>query len=169
VLVREPSLYDAHEIAEIQVSGWRTAYAHILPPEELRDLDVEKATARWQDRISLSLTGDLRLLVAESGGEVAGFSSFGPAEDADLRDAQLHALYVRPGRWGQGTGQALMAATRRAWADREFAAAVLWVFAGNGRARRFYEESGWALDQRADPRGDDRKRQELRYRLSLAT
>lgn len=170
MIVREPSLYEASEIAEIQVAGWRTAYAHILPARELRDLDVEQASAVWQDRISASLTGDLGLLVTESDGRVSGFSCFGPTLDEDLepgQEAQLYAFYVRPGLWGRGAGQALMTATRRVWTERDLTMAVLWVFAGNGRARRFYEESGWVLDKRVDPRGEDHKRQELRYRLPL--
>jgi GNAT superfamily N-acetyltransferase len=168
--VREPCLYDADEIAKIQIAGWRTADGHILSDRELRALDAEEATTFWQDQISSSLTGELSLLVSESDGEVSGFSSFGQARDHDLQhgyEAELYALYIRPGLWGQGAGQALMNATRQAWTKQDLTVAALWVFARNGRARRFYEESGWVLDSPVEPRGDDHKKLEVRYQLPL--
>ncbi|MEU8819506.1 GNAT family N-acetyltransferase [Actinoplanes sp. NPDC048796] len=67
----------------------------------------------------------------------------GRDEDADpgaVGGAQ--ALYVRPDKWKKGVGRALMDAwVRRLEADG-YRQSVLWVLAGNHRARRFCEATG---------------------------
>lgn len=48
--------------------------------------------------------------------------------------------------WGTGRGRALLAAAEERLRGDGFDEAVLWVLAGNDRARRFYEAAGWAHD-----------------------
>ncbi|WP_343308385.1 GNAT family N-acetyltransferase [Streptomyces sp. SID5770] len=77
---------------------------------------------------------------------------------------------VRPagGAWGTGVGRALLSATTGALVAAGFRSAALWVFAGNERARRFYEAAGWRADGAAvREETGGRVLEELRYRKHL--
>jgi GNAT superfamily N-acetyltransferase len=159
---------DARDVAEIQVTTWREAYAHILSANELDDLDVDKSTDFWRGQISSPPSSRTQILVAELADRIVGFSSFGPVRDDDLKGGsimELYALYVYPTRWGSGVGHSLMSATQHHWAEQRVNEATLWVFDRNERARRFYERSGWRLDRRVQPTGDNATELEVRYRF----
>ena len=144
--VRAAKASDAPAIARVHVDTWRTAYAGILPQGFLDGLSVERREAFW--RSTVEQPGDQRLWVAESGGEVVGFASTGPARDEDLPagSGELMAIYVAPASWDKGLGAHLF---RRAIADlreRGIDPLVLWVLTDNARGRRFYDAMGWAPD-----------------------
>ncbi|MFE7546875.1 GNAT family N-acetyltransferase [Streptomyces gardneri] len=82
--------------------------------------------------------------------------------------AELAALYAVPEVWGTGVGRSLLAASTEVLVTAGFRTAVLWVFTGNARGRRFYEAAGWRPDGRAvhDVTGG-RELEELRYRREL--
>jgi ribosomal protein S18 acetylase RimI-like enzyme len=81
-------------------------------------------------------------------GEVVGWVAFGPYRSADVPDgsAELYALYVRPDRIGTGVGRALMSTALTRTRSLGVRHLLLWVLAGNDRARRFYARSGFAPD-----------------------
>jgi len=54
---------------------------------------------------------------------------------------------VTPEHWGEGIGRDLMLSSVDALVTCGFREATLWVLDANNRARRFYETSGWAVDQ----------------------
>ncbi len=55
-------------------------------------------------------------------------------------------MYVDPGHWRQGVGNALMAAALERLAGLPYEEAVLWTFKANERAISFYERHGWRPD-----------------------
>lgn len=59
---------------------------------------------------------------------------------------ELYALYVTPAWWSAGAGRALMDRVLTSLEADGYRRAVLWVLAGNGRARRFYERAGFTPD-----------------------
>jgi [ribosomal protein S18]-alanine N-acetyltransferase len=86
---------------------------------------------------------DSRLyLVAESGSGLAGYAGlmFVPGG----RQADVLTIAVRPARWGQGTGSALLGALLAAAAERGCAEVFLEVRADNPRARGLYRRRGFA-------------------------
>ncbi|WP_411074424.1 GNAT family N-acetyltransferase [Streptomyces sp. cmx-4-7] len=106
------------------------------------------------------------------GGRPVAFACFRPwpGEGFDpAPTAELAALYALPEVWGTGIGRALLSVTTGALVTAGFRSAALWVFAGNGRARRFYEAAGWRADG-----GAAREEtggwilEELRYRRDLS-
>lgn len=66
-------------------------------------------------------------------------------DEASAR-GEVWMIVVAPDAWGLGVGSALLGEAERRLAARGHRAAVLWVAAGNRRARRFYEHHGWAPD-----------------------
>lgn len=161
---------DASQIAEVQASAWRNAYASILTAAELEGLDTAALTDFWRAQIAAAAQASAHVLVHDDGERIAGFSAFGPARDDDLRQRpdteELYAFYARPECWGQGVGRSLMLSTLSVWAGKGTRTAYLWVLERNERGRTFYEKGGWRPDATAAPSGSDPGAMEIRYLLS---
>lgn len=142
-MVREARLEDAGAIAGVRRRGWQAAYAHVFPADALAGMPVDGDRDFWAGRLEHALPR-AAVVVGEVGGKVAGFASVGPARGEDA--GELYAIYVDPESWGEGLGQALIAAAEDRLAEAGFAEAILWVLDDNPRARRFYEAAGWQPD-----------------------
>jgi GNAT superfamily N-acetyltransferase len=152
VMIRREEPEDAEAVAGVHVRGWRAGYVDIMPEEVLARLNV----TAWARRRRLLGTADVAhpftTLLAESGGKVVGFTSFGPyrnnqdREDLDPSCGEVVSLFVDPAHWGDGTAAALLAAARAGLLDRGFAEYRLWVLARNFRARRFWARAGLCTD-----------------------
>lgn len=145
-MIRVAEAADAHAIATIQVSAWRTAYRGLMPDALLDDLDVDAKAARW--RLSIEAP-DMRILVVERSGVVAGFACVSGARD--LPDGahgvgEIWAMYVSPEHWREGCGRELMHGARDYFSDTGRTRIILWVLEANASARRFYEAEGFAPD-----------------------
>lgn len=92
-----------------------------------------------------SVFGTAELIVAEAGGEVAGFLAL-------LPDGFVSALYLRRSARGQGIGARLIEAAK----ERRPTGLSLWTFEANSDARRFYERHGF-IEQRRTA-GDNEER-----------
>jgi GNAT superfamily N-acetyltransferase len=71
----------------------------------------------------------------------------GPVRD-DGEVGLIYLLYVLPEQWSRGVGTALMQAGMQELRVLGMPEAALWVLRDNLRARRFYEQIGWAPDGR---------------------
>jgi GNAT superfamily N-acetyltransferase len=163
--VRIATEADAEAIETIRVHGWRAAYRHVYPAEDLDALPID--ATRWLARLAAPPDG-WTTVVAEARGRVLGFATVGPSRDED-GVGELYAIYVEPVEWSTGTGRMLL---RRAeeLLGAEYDEASLWVLDENPRARRFYEAFGWAPDggRKAVERLGVRA-PEVRYRKTLAS
>ena len=137
---RSPTLADAEAIARLHVASWREAYGGIVPQEILDRVDVEDRTARWREYLS----GDGVTVLAEDGGEAAGFIRSGPLAEPMVEGADGHifALYVLRRHHRLGIGGALLGRTAAAWLARGGKALSVGVLTQNARARAFYEATG---------------------------
>jgi GNAT superfamily N-acetyltransferase len=138
---------DCDRVAEIRVGGWRSAYRGLVPQSCLDSLDVAQDAERCRTRFRQPGPGVLNL-VAEEDGHVVGWACHGPLRKAEVRtgDAELYAIYVDPGRYGAGVGQALLQESVRLCTAAGHPRMHLWVLKGNARARRFYERLGFRPD-----------------------
>jgi GNAT superfamily N-acetyltransferase len=163
VQVRLASPDDSLAIERARVHGWRTAYRHIYPVDDLDALPIDGD--RWRSRLHVPPPG-WTTFVAEDADGVVGFASVGPSRD-ERGLGELYAIYVEPEAWSTGAGRALMGAAEGRLAE-EYDAALLWVLEDNPRARRFYEQAGWAPDgaRKAEERFGVRA-PEVRYRKKL--
>jgi GNAT superfamily N-acetyltransferase len=136
---------DAAALARIHVLAWQVAYRGHMPDAFLDGIDLDARVAWWEEQLAGDHPADTRLLVVEHDGQPAGFALVRAAEDPPGL-GELQAINTDPGLWGLGLGRALLAAAEAALAELGYDEAILWVVAGNTRARRFYELAGWAAD-----------------------
>lgn len=143
--IRPATLQDARAIAEVHVLSWRHAYINLLPREFLEGLSVEDRKDMWSQAIA---SGQTSVLVAESNGQVIGFSAFGPCrnERVSSSDYELWALYLSPIHWSSGIGRALWLRSREAMIANGATRIGLWVLAGNERAISFYTAAGFCAE-----------------------
>jgi ribosomal protein S18 acetylase RimI-like enzyme len=95
-----------------------------------------------------------RVMVAEHGGDLAGYAMLvhGEPSDPDVAaavrhrpTAELSKLYVHPDRHGGGVASALVEHVLHAAVDEGAVSVWLGVNIHNARANRFYEKSGFAI------------------------
>ncbi|HEY5856367.1 MAG TPA: GNAT family N-acetyltransferase [Aldersonia sp.] len=134
-------------LAACQIACWREAYRGLVPDHVLDAFDVEQRTQQY-DRILAAGTGHtvvaVETVAVDASDAVVGFTSSGPLLDGELPGARcekaLYALYVRRSRYGTGLADRLITTIL---GD---AAALLWVFEDNPRARAFYTRHGFVAD-----------------------
>lgn len=152
IRVREPVPGDSGGIGRVHVRAWQHAYAGIMAASFLDGLDEGAWGRAWRRRLDDRAAGRgepaVELLVAEhpGSGAVTGIATLGPERGGDGDRGELWMINVDPAAWGLGVGSALLAEVEARLAARGLTDAVLWVVAGNTRARRFYQARGWSPD-----------------------
>jgi hypothetical protein len=89
--IRRATVDDAQDIAQIQVSSWRSTYANLLPAEVLANMDVTRRTEVWRNNIN---SPNQDHFVAVLDGRAVGFVCGGPARGTWEYDGELYALYL---------------------------------------------------------------------------
>ncbi|MEV4638055.1 GNAT family N-acetyltransferase [Actinoplanes sp. NPDC049548] len=133
---------DLPKIGDLHFRSRASAYAGILSPAALTFGGPGAMGEWWAERWKWERDTH-RLTVAVAGDVLAGFTYLGPSLDEGV--AELSAIHTDPAFVGTGVGRALMLDALPAL-SRIAPRAVLWVLAGNSRARRFYERGGWTAD-----------------------
>ncbi|MFF4833766.1 GNAT family N-acetyltransferase [Streptomyces sp. NPDC001315] len=152
LVVRDMTLADCGRVSEIRIRGWQSAYQGLMPQSYLDALSVAEDTERRRTWFTQG-DGSVVNLVAERAGEVVGWAAHGAYRDGEVRtgDAELYAIYVHPGHYGGGIGQALLTASVRQRTATGHARMFLWVLRENTDARRFYERAGFRADGAEEP------------------
>ncbi|MGH3453007.1 MAG: GNAT family N-acetyltransferase [Nocardioidaceae bacterium] len=135
VTVRPAEPADAPVVAEIWRSGWPDGHLGNVPDKlvEVRTPeDFDKRAAEGIGRITVAVVGD----------DVAGFVM--------VSGDEVEQVYVSGAHRGSGVAGVLLTEAERQVRAGGHDKAWLAVVAGNGRARRFYERSGWVDDGRFD-------------------
>lgn len=140
-LIRDATVEDAGGIAKVHIETWRSAYAGILPSEYLDRLSWEEDARRLQEYLK-NMGPEYFLLVAETPGEIVGFSSGGPERSGDkVYRGEIYALYVLPAYQKQGIGRRLVGASARRLLQAGAGNLLVWVLSANP-SRQFYERLG---------------------------
>jgi GNAT superfamily N-acetyltransferase len=135
--------FDLFAVGALHYRSRSAAYAGILSAETLARLTADSLSAWWAERWKWERDTH-RLTVAETGGELAGFTYVGPSETPGC--AELYAIHVEPSLVGTGVGRHLMENALPQLAGLGADRAVLWVLEANEQARRFYDRGGWVPD-----------------------
>jgi GNAT superfamily N-acetyltransferase len=152
--VRNASPDDAPTLAELHRVTWRAAYAEMLPPGTLDELDTPQLRHAWADTIA----GGATVLIATEGANPVGFVVAGPAPEDDVaaadgtvpsdaaRTVLVSTLLVEP-RWGRrGHGGRLLAAAAAVFREAGATRGIAWVPAEDAASLSFYRRAGWAPD-----------------------
>ncbi|WP_116040887.1 GNAT family N-acetyltransferase [Amycolatopsis palatopharyngis] len=154
--VRGATIEDVPEIARIQRDTWRTAYAEMLGPRALGELDSDGIEQRWAAAITHPETD---VYVAAEGDFTVGFCVAGlaPEEDVTAADGSLPedagevglvaTLLVEP-RWGRrGHGGRLLATAAAGLRSAGAQRAVAWVAQADSASLAFYRRADWHPDK----------------------
>jgi GNAT superfamily N-acetyltransferase len=93
--------------------------------------------------------GDAEIYLVELKGKILGFVTFGiyRGDDADQnKSGEIWGIYLDPDEWRKGCGTILYKHAEKMLKEQSHAQILLWVFAQNPRARRFYEAMGFKTD-----------------------
>lgn len=142
--IRPAAESDIPAIARVHVDTWRAAYAGIVDAAHLASLSYESFEKRRRERF---VTPGTKTFVAEADGAVFGFAVAGPIRELHgAYDAELYAIYVRPGAARHGAGKRLLAASAAWLAEEKRRSMLVWVLRDNRAGRSFYEKFGGVLD-----------------------
>lgn len=150
ITIRLAKPEDAPDMAEIHARSWEAAYKDIIPMEYIKEKNTTRP-ALYQRIITNDNTKDY---VIQVNGKTAGIMGVAPARDNDVDDDfyELRGIYLHPDFYRQGIGtQALDFAFDKARKlGKKFM--IVWVFAENGNAVKFYEKCGFTAENRFDTR-----------------
>ena len=149
---------DRTALSRIYEESWRWAYRGIVPQDYLDAIPA----GRWA---GLFDAPGIHTLVALDGDRYAGTSKFAASRFPEYAgEGEIISLYLLPEYTGRGYGRALLEAAAGGLAELGFSDVFLWVLEENRRARRFYEQAGFAFagDVREDEIGGKSLR-EVRY------
>ncbi len=150
-VIRAPVPDDAPAMGRVMVESFLAAHRGQMPEEAWRkrvDEWTPEVSARgWARAIASLVDGtdarDVLLVAEDEPGVLSGLVSGTPAEDVPSgATAEIGALYVLPGRQGQGVGGSLLRVAAGALADLGFSSLRLEVLTANTPARGFYEAMG---------------------------
>jgi ribosomal protein S18 acetylase RimI-like enzyme len=165
--IRPATPDDALPLAILHVDSWRSAYHGFVPTSFLDGLDYDRRAVRFRESLAAHTE---ETYVAEAGGEILGFLTVGPCRDEDVNGevtGEIWGIYLAPQHWRKGIGTALCRYGEqllRSWGYRQ---AVLWVFADNDQARRFYEAMGFTADGASKVLNPGAPLEAVRYRTGL--
>lgn len=167
-MIRQATVNDARQIAQIHVLSWKATYAGQISDDYIATLSVVDREQSWRE--SLEKNSD-SVLVSVDGEDIQGFISFGPSRDisgSSERIGEVYAIYLSPDYLRRTLGKQLWRSASELLGLKKFKEITVWVLDTNISARRFYENMGCFLDggEKREQIGDQDVR-EVRYRSSL--
>lgn len=154
VVIRAARPTDADAIGAAHAEAWRVGYRDIFSPEDLDRLIEHRRTQRWPTTFDDPAFVNTTLLVAVRS-DIVGFIHFGPSQTEPDNCGEIYSLNVHPDEWGRGTAAALIQKACNTIADQGHNAIRLWTYERAGRARRFYEKTGFQPTGRTKQEGPD--------------
>lgn len=137
--IRKAQSHDADSIAAVHDSAWRNAYAGIIPHRALNKMIGRRGPKWWAHAIGRSST----VLVAEMGGEIAGYATLGRNRARELKQqGEIYELYLRPEYQGIGLGSRLFHEARKMLSANGLKGVVVWALEENDNAVSFYDGAG---------------------------
>jgi RimJ/RimL family protein N-acetyltransferase len=150
--VRPATVADAEEIGEAHASAWEVAYVGLFEPDVLHQAAAVRRTM-WSHLLVGNDFDFAKLLVAEQGGRVVGYSQFGQNGEESGR-GEIFGFYLHPTAWGRGAATELMTASLRDLARLRLDPVIVWTHPGALRAQSLLrqerlQEDGTIQDRNA--------------------
>jgi L-amino acid N-acyltransferase YncA len=133
---------DCAAIAHVHVESWRTTYQEFVPVEQHPSYD--QRLRLWQQVLSTSSRESVTLIAVNEQGQLVGFVNSGSRTRYDdlEYEVELTAIYLLEEAQGHGLGRHLVQAFVEHLLRIGYHSMLLWVFAQNHAACRFYEALG---------------------------
>ena len=128
MIVRAIDEAELDHLARLWHEGWHDAHGSLVPPGWARARPLEL----FRERVTAAR--DEMRVIGPTGAPLGFFL---------LRGAELYQFYVARAARGSGMAAALLTQAEAELAARGVTTAWLDCAAGNNRAARFYEKSGW--------------------------
>ena len=143
VHIRRAQSGDEETLARIQTESWKAAFAGIVPAELLAQCTNVERAEKMYARLLAERRGNGYIL--ELDGKAHCIAWWDAAKDDDMPGAaELRCIYSLPDNWRRGYGSRMMERVLTDVKAAGYETIVLWVFARNERAIRFYEAHGFA-------------------------
>jgi L-amino acid N-acyltransferase YncA len=140
--IRDATLDDVDDIAEIHVEAWEKTYRGVMPDELIESRNVEFRKRNWSERLP-DLPKDEFVRVGILDGRVVAFSNGAHAENEAEDTAIGRLLYMRNDLKGHGIGTHMRLDMIREMKKRNFKTVIFWIVKGNEDAERFYADPQW--------------------------
>lgn len=142
VHIRRAQSGDEETLARIQTESWKAAFAGIVPAEFLAQCTNVERAEKMYARLLAERRGNGYIL--ELDGKAHCIAWWDAAKDDDMPGAaELRCIHSLPDNWRRGYGSRMMERVLTDVKAAGYETIVLWVFARNERAIRFYEAHGF--------------------------
>ena len=155
--IRDATDDDVPTIRSVAAEAWRKAYADAVP-----DSVIDDAVTEWyaEETMTRVIGDDEQIcLVAVDGGDLVGFCH-GATQNGE---GDVLRLYVRPDRWHEGIGSALLDAVEDRLTAMGAERLQAMVLADNEMGNAFYERHGFEKTGEAETQLDGTTRTENVY------
>ncbi len=141
---------DEAALAFIQTESWKAAFSQILSPELLEKMtNIQQSTEMYRHLLQNHKGNGYILSVDNRPHGIAWWDS---TREQDMPGyAEIICIHSLPENWHRGYGSKMMDRLLSDIACAGYSDVMLWVFAENKRARRFYEAKGFHRTGRTQP------------------
>ncbi len=141
---------DEAALAFIQTESWKAAFSLILSPELLEKMtNIQQSTEMYRHLLQNHKGNGYILSVDNRPHGIAWWDS---TREQDMPGyAEIICIHSLPENWHRGYGSKMMDRLLSDIACAGYSDVMLWVFAENKRARRFYEAKGFHRTGRTQP------------------
>lgn len=152
IKIRVATPADSLDMAEIHARSWEAAYKDIIPIEYIKE---KNATRPALYKRIITVENTIHYVIQRDDKTVGIMCVAPPQEDADdilngggIDDSfyELHGIYLHPDYYRQGIGIQAMEFALDKVRNVGKENIILWVFAENVNAIKFYEKCGFVSD-----------------------
>ena len=144
IIIRNIKKKDIHEVVDIQINGWKTAYKGIIEDEYLDSMNKqEKIDKREKDYMKNGF------IIAELNNDIVGFCRYidnnSLSTEVEKADCELIAIYVKPNLKYKGIGTKLFQYVKNEFIKKEKNKMILWCLKDNEASKKFYKKMGGTI------------------------
>lgn len=135
----KPKIKDSLEIAKLIKGGWNSAYKGLISDEYLKNMNVEKLSVNWKNKIRVNEN----VYVYKDNNEILGVIIFGESKDFNAEViGEVFVLYVKVEEKRKGIGTKLLKFAQNQLLEQGYEKMVIWCLKGNEQGSEFYKKHG---------------------------
>jgi|GEM_PF-1140136 len=164
VTIKNATLDNLQEIAEVSVLCWRESYKDIIEKKYLDNLSIEEKFIEISTRFDQSKGYTIIALV---GNKIVGFCDFNKSSFPELSKGEIYTLYVIEKYQGCGIGKNLVKKAAEQLQIKDLIPFIAVAFEKNEKAAMFYKKLGFKNIRSIDSKIDNKLYKEIIYLNNL--